>query len=274
MIIGVTGSAGFIGQNLYSHLRSLGHQVIGFDLSTPICQGGPGITGASVSEKGMPFVDVTCDLSVAVPETAIQECDVVIHLAANGNPSAGWGCVLDSNIIATRNVFAACANEPNCKRVIFASSNHVSHGSNCEVSTTSKLLPGTMSPSASMVDTETIPDSLYAVSKVFGEALGVFHSREKSFEFIAIRLGWCLYEDPSTQKGQQHDAYLRSMWLSLSDCLGYFQAAVNLPFNEGNCIVVNAVSNNTRKTMDISHVPRLLGGFFPKDDSESFFHVK
>ena len=70
---------------------------------------------------------------------------------------------------------------------------------------------------------EYSPDSPYGVSKVFGEALGKYYSCHKNaFEFIALRIGWISYKDPSVLKGTLLEDYLRAMWLSTRDCKGFF----------------------------------------------------
>jgi hypothetical protein len=57
------------------------------------------------------------------------------------------------------------------------------------------------------------PDSAYAVSKIFGEMLGKYHATRdatvaRDFEFVALRIGWCAYDDPGALEGTVHDEYL------------------------------------------------------------------
>lgn len=61
-----------------------------------------------------------------VPVLSAAPADVVaaIHLAADSRVSAPWESVLQNNIIATRN-FYELMRSSDIKRVIFASSNHV-----------------------------------------------------------------------------------------------------------------------------------------------------
>jgi NAD+ dependent glucose-6-phosphate dehydrogenase len=56
--------------------------------------------------------------------SAISELRIIVHLAADANPAADWQSVLKNNIIATRNLFEA-AKEKRVKKIVFASSNHV-----------------------------------------------------------------------------------------------------------------------------------------------------
>ena len=50
--------------------------------------------------------------------------EYVIHLAGDARANASWDSVLSSNIVGTRNVYEA-AREFDVRRVVFASSNHV-----------------------------------------------------------------------------------------------------------------------------------------------------
>ena len=53
------------------------------------------------------------------------------------------------------------------------------------------------------------PDSLYGVSKVYGEALGRYFADQYGISVICLKIGWFL-EKP-------HDAIARWMWLSPRD---------------------------------------------------------
>lgn len=64
------------------------------------------------------------------------------------------------------------------------------------------------------------PDSYYAVSKLWGEDMGKLYARvQKDFEFVSLRIGWVLYDDPTELKGTEFEDYLRSMFLSRDDCI-------------------------------------------------------
>jgi L-arabinose 1-dehydrogenase [NAD(P)+] len=75
---------------------------------------------------------------VTEPESimrALEGCDVVIHLAGNPDPDADWEDVRHVNIDGTQSVYeAAIAN--NLERVIFASTNHVTHMHNVPIGET------------------------------------------------------------------------------------------------------------------------------------------
>ena len=95
---------------------------------------------------------------------AISDLRIIVHLAANSTADASWQSVLKNNIVATRNVFEA-AKEKRVKRIVFASSNHVTGGY--------EGIPPTLHLSANprMITTADPirPDSDYGTSKAFGE---------------------------------------------------------------------------------------------------------
>jgi nucleoside-diphosphate-sugar epimerase len=59
--------------------------------------------------------------------SAISDPRIIVHLAADANADAAWQAVLKNNIVATRNLFEA-GKEKRVKRIVFASSNHVTGG--------------------------------------------------------------------------------------------------------------------------------------------------
>ena len=76
------------------------------------------------------------------------------------------------------------------KRVVFASSNHTQHGAcigdlnSCETLDRSKV-----TEPLKLTDV-AIPDTFYAVSKLFGEDLGKLFALQHDIEFVAMRIGW------------------------------------------------------------------------------------
>eukprot|EP00494_Astrolonche_serrata_P019874 UN20089 len=43
------------------------------------------------------------------------------------------------------------------------------------------------------------PDSHYAASKIYGEEMGKLYSEvNRHFDFIPLRIGWILYDNPKT----------------------------------------------------------------------------
>ncbi|MEM2876170.1 MAG: NAD(P)-dependent oxidoreductase, partial [Candidatus Bathyarchaeia archaeon] len=105
---------------------------------------------------------------------AAEGMEAVVHLAADPRVEAPWDSILNLNIIGTYNVFEA-ARRCGVKKVVFASSNHA-----CGFAVEESDLVGP--------DTPVRPDSLYGVSKVFGEALGRYYSDRFGLSVICLRI--------------------------------------------------------------------------------------
>lgn len=169
--------------------------------------------------------------------------EVVLHLAGAASPESEWDDVLTANIIGYRNVLEA-AREAGVRRVVYASSNHA----------------------IGMYDrheewpvyahTPPRPDSLYGVSKVFGETLGRFYHDEFGLEVISLRIGWMTDDPMSADKD-----LLRAMWLSENDTERIFRRAIESETTYG---VFYAVSDNPDRRWDITDTMLQLG-YRPQD---------
>jgi NAD+ dependent glucose-6-phosphate dehydrogenase len=172
----------------------------------------------------------------------MEGIDTVWHLAGDPAVPASWESVLENNIIGTRNVLEA-AREAGVRRVVFASTNHV----------------------MGMYDREGAwpvyndlpqrPDSLYGVSKAFGEDLGRHYHDAFGLEFIALRIGWFM-ESPRMEGGVG-----RAMWLSPGDCALVFTCATEADIPYG---VFYAISDNPDRRWDITDTMLQLG-YRPRD---------
>ena len=103
------------------------------------------------------------------------------------------------------------------RRLVFASTNHTQHGN------TILTTPETLDPSKRIrmrLDEPPNPDSMYAVSKLFGENMGKLYSQRYGLEFVGLRIGWIIAEDdPTTMRGTSAEDYMRAMFLSHRDCI-------------------------------------------------------
>lgn len=169
--------------------------------------------------------------------------DTVVHLAGASSPESEWADVLGTNIVGFRNVLEA-AREAGVRRIVFASSNHA------------------MGMYDRLEDWPVYPhhlprgDSLYGVSKIFGEALGRFYHDEYGIHFIALRIGW-LTDDPLAADKE----LLRAMWLSEDDTEQVFRRAIEADVTFG---LYYAISDNPNRRWDLTNTMLDLG-YRPRD---------
>ena len=173
----------------------------------------------------------------------MEGVDTVVHMAGAASPESTWDAVLSANIVGLRNALEA-AREAGVRRFVFASSNHAMgmYDRDEQWPVYPHMLPR--------------PDSLYGVSKVFGEALGRFYHDQHGMDFIALRIGW------SSKNTLRADLdLLRAMWLSEDDTVEVVRCAIEAPVSFG---LYYAVSDNPNRRWDLTNTMLELG-FRPKD---------
>ncbi len=244
--VGITGANGTIGRVLLDGLKSE------YEL-----------TAFSRRKVDFPTNIVNFDC----PEEVMgkfEGLDAIIHLAADPSPLAPWESVRRHNVEAMYQVVEECVRS-NVKRLVFASTNHTMHGHT--ILTSPETLDATKSVRMKLSDTPN-PDSLYAVSKLFGENLGKLYSEKWGLEFISLRIGWMIkQDDPTVMRDTPSEDYMRAMFLSQRDCI---QAHVKALEVKSNFLIAFVVSNNGRRVFDLEETKINLG-FDPKDDAEKFF---
>jgi NAD+ dependent glucose-6-phosphate dehydrogenase len=176
---------------------------------------------------------------------ALQGMDAVVHMAADPSTRATWESVRDRNISGTYNVYEA-ARRAGVNKVVFASTNHV-----MGMYDRDRQWP-------IYADQPVRPDSLYGVSKAFGEALGRHYVDQFGLSIICLRIGWFL-DRPRDEIGLW-------MWLSPRDCAQVVWRAIESPLHFG---IFYAISGNGRRHWDITDTMEKLG-YRPEDDSEPY----
>ncbi len=190
--------------------------------------------------------------------------DAVIHLAADPSPSAPWESVRENNIEATFQVFEEC-RRVEVQRLVLATTNHTQHGNS--LLTTPETLDPSYGERMAVTDPPN-PDSLYAISKLFGEHLGKLYSEQHRLSFVGLRIGWIVAEDdPTTKADTKAEAYMRAMFLSHRDCLQAFTRALEV---EARFLLAYAISDNERRVFDLQATREQLG-FWPRDNAETYF---
>jgi nucleoside-diphosphate-sugar epimerase len=252
----ITGADGVIGQVLLAglggryELRSLTHHPAPFES----------------------FVGDIAELESIRP--AFEGVDAVVHLAGVASVSARWEDVLSANIIGVRNVYEA-ASLAGVPLVVYASSNHAIGMYEVDGA------PSIYEPGhGRMFDehTEPRPDSIYGVSKVFGEAIGRYYVARRSLRVICLRIGAVREnDDPSTPSDleaapektlnlEQRRARHAAVWLSHRDCVSLVAAAIDA--DEVHWAVVYGVSDNEARFWSLESAQRLLG-WQPQDHAQA-----
>jgi len=149
-----------------------------------------------------------------------EGCGLILHYGGASHDLWPFEDILNANLRGTYNVYEAARRER--ARVVFASSNHV----------TGFHERTTMIES----DTEPRPDSLYAVSKGYGELLGKLYWMKHGVETVVVRVGAC-FPEPRTHR-------MLSLWLSYED-LGRLMLKCGEAKQVGYKVILG-VSNNSR----------------------------
>lgn len=206
-------------------------------------------------------------------QPAFEGMDAVVHLAASAAVETPWDDVLQNNLIGTRNVYEA-AHRAGVERVVFASSNH-----------TIGMYEVDGAPDIHELDdprvydhtAELRPDSLYGVSKVYGEALGRYYLERFGLKVFCLRIGSVRADDDPTSEAirssspalmdlteEQRLRRMRSTWLSQRDCCQLIARCLDA--EDVDWAVVYGISNNPRQFWDLSHARELLG-YDPQDSA-------
>ncbi|MCC7263942.1 MAG: NAD(P)-dependent oxidoreductase [Candidatus Latescibacteria bacterium] len=229
----ITGAAGRIGNELRARLK--GRYTLRLLDRRPVPE-----------PEGEALV---CDLGdLAGLEAACAGMDAVVHLAGNPGNSALWEVLLEDNIKGTYNLFEAARRQA-VKRVIFASTNHVTGFYEFEgIYTTPEM--------------QERPDSLYGVSKAFGEDLGRFFVDQHGLAVICLRIGSFLPEE--AVRNRKGDRVL-STWLSPRDCAQLVWRGIEAEAVKFG--IFYGISGNKRAYWDTQNARQLLG-YAPEDDAE------
>ena len=176
----------------------------------------------------------------AAMQALLASVDAVVHLGGVSTESA-FEPILQANIIGLFNLYEA-ARHHRVRRVVFASSNHV-----VGFYKQSDVIDNRSPPR---------PDTLYGVSKAFGEDLSRMYFERYGIETVCLRIG-------SATPAPENRRMLAS-WLSLDDLERLVVAALTAPC-AGHTIVFGA-SNNTTRWWDNGLAAHI--GYQPKDSSE------
>lgn len=193
MSVLITGAAGEIGTVLRQRLKWRYRRLVLADIATP-ADADPNEVWANV--------DVLDRKSLAA---AFAGVDAVVHLAT-APLDAPWDVMQDVNTRGTWNVFDVAADS-GVARVVYTSSNHIT-GYYCREEIVDPSCP-------------IRPDSHYAVTKAYGEAVARMFADKKALSSVVIRIG-------SFQPAPKNNRML-STWLSHDDAVQLFTRAIETP---------------------------------------------
>lgn len=242
----VTGAAGLIGGVLRKGLGGE-YRILGVDVRR-----GDG-------------VDWARDMRTARRvRTLFDGVDTVIDLAAMASVSTSWRDVHRTNIPATLNALE-CARLAGVRRVVFASSNHVTgmyERDEPYAAIVAGEYKGLEPGSYPRIDASFAirPDGAYGVGKAFGEAACRYYADAFDLSVICLRIGTVRPTDrPASPR---HFATL----LTHRDLVQLVQCCIDAP-DELDFAIYYGVSANTWRIWDIESV-RAAIGYAPIDDAE------
>ena len=228
----LTGAGGGIGQAIRAPIAAFAENLRLSDLA-----------GALPTQAQAHEEVVACDLAdKAAMDSLIAGCDAVIHMGGV-SVERPFEQVLEANIKGVFNLYEG-ARRHGVKRVIFASSNHVT-GFYRQDQKIDTLAPRR-------------PDSYYGLSKSFGEDTAQFYFDRYGIETASVRIG-SAFPAPV-------DRRMMASWLSYADLVEVIRCGLFAP-DLGHTVVFGA-SDNKATWWDNRHAERL--GFQPRDTSEVF----
>ena len=186
---------------------------------------------------------MTCDLGdAAAVMKLVDGCDGIIHLGGISVEDK-FSKILNANIAGLFNLYEA-ARAHGRPRILFASSNHTIgyYRQDEHIGASAPLRP----------------DSLYGVSKCFGEALARMYFEKFGQETAIVRIGSC-FEKPKNHR-------MLATWMSFDD----FETLIDRIFAAPllGCPIIYGASANDRGLWDNSAAAFL--GWRPKDNAETF----
>lgn len=228
----ITGAGGALGQVLRDGLKGV-YPVLRLSHRRDI---GPAQPGEEINVANLESFEEV--------DAAMEGVDAVVHLGGKAVEGT-WDEILHSNIIGTYNLFET-ARRHKVKRVVFASTHHI--------------VGYYRRDRVVGVDAPPRPDSRYAVSKVFGEALGRMYADKYGMSVVSQRIGVSQKEVP----------HVRGLWTwqSYPDYVHMTRQCLDTP--DIHFLVAYGVSANTRPLWDNSTAEAI--GYEPQDDAED--HIR
>ena len=226
----LTGAAGGLGQALRPRLKA----------NCKILRSADRVAFGLAGEQEELVLADLADASAVM--AMMQGVDAVVHLGGVSTEAA-FEPILQGNILGVYNLYEA-ARKQGVKRIVFASSNHVT-GFYRQSETINASHPPR-------------PDSLYGVSKAFGEDLSRFYFDRYGIETACVRIG-SSFPEPK-------DRRMLATWLSFEDLHRLITACLTTPVL-GHSIIFG-MSDNAVTWWDNSQANHI--GYKAQDSSDVF----
>jgi uronate dehydrogenase len=226
----ITGAAGGLGSIARRRLTGLAETLRLSDI-------------AELGSAGPQEELVPCDLSdFAAVRQLVEGCDGIVHYGGISLEDS-FENILPANILGTYNIYEA-ARQAGVPRILYPSSNHATG----------------FYPRETMIDVTAPvrPDSLYGVSKCFGEALARYYFDKYGIETAVVRIGSC-FPEPK-------DHRMMATWLSEDDLVALVERIFYAP--RVGYTTIYGVSDNEEQWWDNRAAGFL--GWRPQDSSEQF----
>jgi uronate dehydrogenase len=175
-------------------------------------------------------------------DAMVSGVDAIVHLGGI-SVEGPFGPILQANILGLYNLYEA-ARKHGVKRIVFASSNHVTGFYRQGETITADHSPR--------------PDGLYGLSKAFGEDLSRFYFDRYGIETACVRIG-SSFPEPK-------DRRMLATWLSYDDLHRLITACLTTPVL-GHSIIFG-MSDNAVTWWDNSRARHI--GYVPQDTSDVF----
>ena len=226
----LTGAAGNLGKELRPRLKAY-CKVLRLSHRKDFGPAGDGeeIVLASLEDK-------------AQMNALLKDVDAVVHMGGVSTEQA-WEPILAGNVVGMVNLYEA-ARKNKVKRIVFASSNHV---------TGFYRQDQVISPKDPVR-----PDGFYGLSKAFGENLAQLYWDRHGLETVSLRIG-SSFTEPK-------DRRMLATWMSYDDTERLVVAALTAPI-VGHSIIYGMSDNNT---VWWDNTPAGHIGYRPQDSSEVF----
>ena len=226
----LTGAAGGLGQALRQRLKA---NCSVLRLADRIA------FGAARPDEEVVLADLA---NAAAVDAMVMGVDAIVHMGGI-SVEGPFGPILQANILGVYHLYEA-ARKNGVKRIVFASSNHVTGFYRQDETITADHPPR--------------PDSLYGLSKAFGEDLSRLYFDRYGIETACVRIG--------SSFAEPKDRRMLATWLSFDDLHRLITACLTTPVL-GHSIVFG-MSDNAVTWWDNSRARHV--GYVPKDSSDIF----